>query len=205
MATQFKPMSDADFMNVFNTYDSIFPKSPYIPIITSYLEENSKSIKQVPDKYEFGMYQLENGSSQLVEKDFVGIDTIKSIQTLIKTYFGGKTVFVDFWATWCSPCVAEFRNEPKLHKFLEENNIKMLYVSVDNKRSMDNWKKLVGRYQLTGYHYLVNKEVESNRIKWFEGIPRYMLFDAKGEVKNDNLPRPGKEDELFNQIRKLLL
>jgi len=205
VATQFKPMSDADFIKGFNTYNSIFPKSPYLPIINTYLEKNSKSLNQVQNKFEFGVYQLGNDNIQLVEKDFIGVDTVKTIQTLIKKYFGGSPVFVDYWATWCAPCVAEFRNEPKLRKFLEENNIKILYVSIDNKRTMANWKKLVERYQLNGYHYLVSKEVNTNLIKWFEGIPRYMLFDSKGEVKNDNLPRPSQGDELYNQIRKLLL
>lgn len=204
-ASEFKPMSDADFIKVFNTYDSIFPKSPYIPMITTYLEKNGKSTKQVPIKSEFGVYQLGKENIQLVEKDFIGIDTVKTIQTLIKKYFGGSPVFVDYWATWCSPCIAEFRYEPKLHKFLEENNIKILYVSIDSKRSMSNWKKLVETYQLTGYHYLVNQNVRVNFDKWVKVIPRYMLFDSKGEVKNDNLPRPSKEEELFNQIRKLIL
>ena len=70
---------------------------------------------------------------------------------------------------------------------------------------MDNWEKTVERYQLTGFHYLVNQEVYTNLDKWFKGIPRYMLFDSNGEALNDNLLRPSKQEELFNQIRKLLL
>lgn len=204
LATVFKPMSDDDFVKIFNTYKSTFPKSPYIPVILTYLAENHKIINQTTLKSEFGLYELVNGNKQLVEKEFVGIDSIKTIQTLIKKYFGGSRVFVDYWATWCSPCVAEFRNEPRLHQFLKENNIQTLYVSIDNKRSMDNWKKTVERYQLTGYHYLVNQEVNANLDRWFVGIPRYMLFDSNGEVLNDNLLRPSKQEELFNQIRKLL-
>lgn len=204
LATVFKPMSDDDFIKIFNTYKSAFPKSPYIPVISAYLTENNKVINQEIVKSEFGLYELVNGNKQLIEKEFVDIDSIKTIQTLIKKYFRGSTVFVDYWATWCSPCVAEFRNEPKLHQFLKENNIQTLYVSIDNKRSMDNWKKTVERYQLTGYHYLVNQEVNANLDRWFVGIPRYMLFDSNGEVLNDNLLRPSKQEELFNQIRKLL-
>jgi len=204
LATVFKPMSDDDFVKIFDTYKSAFPKSPYIPVIAAYLTENGKVINQEQVKSEFGLYELVNGNKQLIEKEFVGIDSIKTIQAIIKKYFGGSRVFVDYWATWCSPCVAEFRNEPKLHQFLKENNIQTLYVSIDNKRSMENWKKTVERYQLTGYHYLVNQEVNANLDRWFVGIPRYMLFDSNGEVLNDNLPRPSKQEELFNQIRKLL-
>lgn len=111
---------------------------------------------------------------------------------------------MDFWATWCTPCIAEFRNEPKLHKFLEENSIKMLYVSIDNQRSMENRKKMVGKYGLTSYHYLANQDVYTNLHKWFIGISRYMIFDAEGEVMHDDLPGPSKDAELFKQIGKLL-
>lgn len=204
LATVFKPMSDDDFIKIFDTYKRAFPKSPYIPVLLAYLTENGKVISQATAKSEFGLYEFVEGNKQLIEKEFVGIDSIKTIQALIKKYFGGNCVFVDYWATWCSPCVAEFRNEPRLHQFLKDNNIKTLYVSIDNKRSMENWKKTVERYQLTGYHYLVNQEVNANLDKWFVGIPRYMLFDTNGEVLNDNLPRPSKQDELLNQIRKLL-
>lgn len=204
LATVFKPMSDDDFIEIFETYKSAFPKSPYIPVISTYLAKNYKVINQATVNSEFGLYELVNGNKQLIEKEFAGIDSIKIIQTLIKKYFGGSRVFVDYWATWCSPCVAEFRNEPRLHQFLKENNIQTLYVSIDNKRSMDNWKKTVERYQLNGFHYLVNQEVYANLDKWFKGIPRYMLFDSNGEVLNDNLLRPSKQEELFNQIRKLL-
>jgi thiol-disulfide isomerase/thioredoxin len=204
IATVFKPMSDNDFVKIFDTYKSAFPKSPYIPVITAYLAENKKVMTQETINSEFGLYELVNGNKQLIEKELVGIDSIKTIQTLIKNYFGGHRVFVDYWATWCSPCVAEFRNEPRLHQFLKENNIQTLYVSIDNKRSMDNWKKTVERYQLNGFHYLANQEVYANLDKWFKGIPRYMLFDSNGEILNDNLLRPSKQEELFNQIRKFL-
>ncbi len=63
---------------------------------------------------------------------------------------------------------------------------------------------MVERYELTGYHYLVNQEVSDNLNKWFMGIPRYMLFSAKGEVMHDNLLRPSNGEALFKQISKLL-
>jgi thiol-disulfide isomerase/thioredoxin len=203
-ATVFKPMSDDDYNQVFKTYYNKFPNSPYIPIITAYLAKNKKSMNLEPTKSKFGVYQLGNKNNPLIEQDFIGIDTVTTVQSLIKNYFQGSFVFVDFWATWCSPCIAEFRNEPKLHKFLEDNNIKMLYVSIDNERSMENWKNLIVRYELAGFHYLGNQNVNVNLGKWFQGIPRYMLFDSKGEVKNNNLFRPSKKEELFDQISRLL-
>ncbi len=198
----FKPMSDEDFIKIFNTYYSQFPDSPYNSIITAYLAENTKGNDQT--KSEFGVYFLQNKNDTLIEQDFTDIDKISSIQALIKKHFQGRPVFVDFWATWCSPCIAEFQNEPYLSEFLEREKITILYVSIDKKYAIGNWKKSIDRYQLAGYHYLANQEIRDNLDKWFFGIPRYMLFDSSGNVKNDNLLRPSSKEELFEQISRLL-
>jgi hypothetical protein len=69
---------------------------------------------------------------------------------------------------------------------------------------VENWRKMVGKYQLTGYHYLANQDVYENLNKWFVGIPRYMIFNAQGEVIHDNLLKPSNGDALLKQISQLL-
>jgi thiol-disulfide isomerase/thioredoxin len=203
-ASIFKPMSDEDFKEVFNTYQNLFPNSPYLPLINDYLEESAKANIQESNQFKFGVYSFSDKDNLLKDEKFPGIDTVTTIQSLIQTYFKGNPVFVDFWATWCSPCVAEFGNEPELHKFLQDRNVSILYVSIDNIKSMNNWKKSVSKYGLTGYHYLANQNVYTSLNKWFLGIPRYMLFNADGKVVKDNLPRPSKKEELFIQIDEQL-
>lgn len=199
-ASVFKPMSEADYMRVYKTYCQKFPASPYIPILSNYISEIKSKKDQKTEFAKFGIYFKDANSDKLIEQSFTGIDTITTIQSFVREYFKGSPVFIDFWATWCSPCIAEFGYEPELHNFLEKNNIKIIYVSIDTRESAGNWKNLVEKYRLTGYHYLANPKVKDNLSKWFQGIPRYMLFDSEGLILNDNLLRPSKKEELHNQI-----
>ena len=61
---------------------------------------------------------------------------INSINQLLYQ-FKGKPVFIDLWATWCEPCLEEFRYNEQLHSFLDKKQIEMIYVSFDKKEFED--------------------------------------------------------------------
>lgn len=45
--------------------------------------------------------------------------------------FEGKTIFLNFWATWCPPCIAEMPNIQALYKSVESDSIQFVMVSLD--------------------------------------------------------------------------
>jgi thiol-disulfide isomerase/thioredoxin len=59
--------------------------------------------------------------------------------------FKGKVVLLNFWATWCAPCIAEFPELLNLAKN-EQNNVILIAVSVDEK--IENIKPFLKRYNL---------------------------------------------------------
>jgi thiol-disulfide isomerase/thioredoxin len=70
------------------------------------------------------------GNLGYAEFDFLLKDT--SGETLDVRTLEGKTIFLNFWATWCPPCIAEMPDIEKLYKNVEGEGIVFLMVSVDD-------------------------------------------------------------------------
>ena len=204
-ALTYQSVSDKIFNLAFSIYQTKFPSSPFNPLIKDHSYFN-RDQTHLADNATVGdaLFMDKKFSDSLLRKEFVNVDQIANLQDLIKINFSGKIVFVDFWATWCSPCIAEFQNESSLRVFLEENQIVTLYVSIDNPSETSKWENAIDKYKLSGYHCLVNKDIRESLDKWFAGIPRYMLFDSTGELLDDNLPKPSTKTELYTRITQLL-
>jgi thiol-disulfide isomerase/thioredoxin len=72
----------------------------------------------------------------------------------------GKVVIIDFWATWCGPCVAEMPNMKKLYAQYKDKGVEFVGVSLDQPREQGGFD-------------LLKNYVEKNKIEW----PQY--YDGK--------------------------
>lgn len=89
----------------------------------------------------------------------------------------GKVVFINFWATWCPPCVAEMPSIQKLYNEIGKQNIIFLMVDVDNqlKRSLKFMKK-------KGYTLPVYTPASAIPQNIFDGsIPTTLILDKNGK------------------------
>ena len=92
--------------------------------------------------------------------------------------FKGKVVFLDFWATWCRPCLRLVPAHQKLQAQFKKENIVFLYVSTD--RNANNWKNHVAKGTFPGKHVLANtKVIEQYNV---ETLPYSMLIDTNGKI-----------------------
>ncbi|MDQ2721283.1 MAG: AhpC/TSA family protein [Bacteroidota bacterium] len=105
--------------------------------------------------------------------------------------FKGQYLLIDFWASWCDPCIENLPYLEKLKKEYISDSIQFVSVSLDT-RSND-WKKAIEKYHLTG--------LQLSDLKGFNGlvpvyckvvtsIPRYVLIDKSGKIINYDTPHP---------------
>lgn len=117
----------------------------------------------------------------------------------------GKYVYIDIWATWCGPCVAEIPHLQKLETDYIGKNIQFISISVDEQHNKPLWKEFVKRKHLGGIQLISDNAFESSFIKKMNinSIPRFILIDPTGKIVSANALRPS--DEKLRQIFETLL
>lgn len=105
--------------------------------------------------------------------------------------FKGKVVVVDVWATWCAPCKAEIPYLKKLEKEFEgRDDIVFLAVSVDKAKDKQKWLKMIDEGKMAGIHLFADGFSQIAESYQITAIPRFMVFDKKGNIVSTNAPRP---------------
>jgi len=111
----------------------------------------------------------------------------------------GKVVLIDFWATWCAPCVKE---QPELKALYDQHidhvkagKFEILGVSLD--KSKENWQKSIDRFkidwlQVSDLMFWKSKVAKDYAI---EGLPFNVLVNEQGNILAIDLH--GKELEDF--------
>ncbi|MDO7853813.1 TlpA family protein disulfide reductase [Hymenobacter convexus] len=103
----------------------------------------------------------------------------------------GKVVYLDFWGTWCAPCMKEMPASIELKKQFEGRDVAFVFISVGDKE--DKWQKVLAAERFTSPNSIHLRSPEGNDVAnryQVTGYPTYWLIGRDGGVITRTAPRP---------------
>ena len=110
---------------------------------------------------------------------------VKSLEDTTKFFtnstFKGKVYLIDFWATWCGPCVGEMENLHKAYEKFKSKDFQILSLSLDRKPE-DVAKFRGDKWKMPWLHTFVTDDASITNAFEVIGIPRPLLVDRNGKI-----------------------
>lgn len=159
----------------------------------------NSQLSELKDRLEASNFRLSKSALNTEIINYLG-DT-----TSLESIFGRsekRIKVINFWASWCPPCISELKTGKSFKDRLQvENNVEWIYISLE--KDQQKWSRVSQEFEalnFTNSFHLPNASKTSlvKNLK-VEGFPTYFIFDQNNELVMNNAPRPS-EMEIFEKI-----
>ncbi|WP_169304298.1 peroxiredoxin family protein [Pedobacter frigoris] len=133
-----------------------------------------------------------------IAPDFTQVDSIGNKFTL--SSFKGKYVLLDFWASWCGPCRAEFPHLVKAYDKYKGKNFTIIGVTRDQEKEKSKWLQAIADEGMT---WLQISDFDQSAARLYNAVslPSNFLIDPTGKIVAVNL-RGDRLDTFLGEVLK---
>jgi thiol-disulfide isomerase/thioredoxin len=136
----------------------------------------TKDDRCMPQKGLFENYQRTENKATAINLPIFGA----SGEKIKLADYAGKGLILNFWATWCAPCVKEMPQLNRLSAFVRENQIEVLTISEDL-NGLKSVPKFYKSYNLFDLPVLVDRKAKLMRSFSADGLPLTVLINKSGQ------------------------
>ncbi|MGO9458810.1 MAG: TlpA family protein disulfide reductase [Rhodomicrobium sp.] len=106
----------------------------------------------------------------------------------------GKVVLMDFWATWCAPCLAELPVIAKFYQKHRAEGFEVIALSIDKPRDRAKMQRLIAKLPFPS---ALLSDASRNGFGTPEAVPVSFVIDAQGMVRDNFI---NVDDELLDEV-----
>ena len=124
--------------------------------------------------------------------------------TNVYSFLEDGPILINFWATWCAPCIKEMKYLDKYNKKYAESGFQIVSINTDTPRSLSKVKSFV---KSRGYSFEVLTDPKSEFIRKVGGkvLPYLLLVNTDGTIFKRHMGyNPGDEITLEKEIGELI-
>lgn len=144
-----------------------------LPIYSKFIDENPYS--QFDDKAIFAFQKAMKTAAGTAAPDFA----LQEVATPNLSNLKGKVVLLNFWATWCRPCLKKMKDMKPIQEELG-NNVTFVHIAFD--KNQEHWESFIDKHGYDGIHLLAPAGINSEIAQKYDvkALPQYFIIDKNG-------------------------